>query len=283
MKKKFLALYFDAPSTAFGFESRHDYRGTAPFPTRSAVTGILCAACGVERGDEAFLAKMSALEMVALELPRVVEKRVGGKSRKVRLSASNFLDYHTVGGGYDKDKERDKMQIPRTAADGKPGGTAVSYREYLTDVKFGVIVGGDAETVEALAAKLTDPVWGVWFGRKCCVPASPVFQGVYDDKASAARRLFDLCEIAELPKPEEDTESENEKNAAPNERTYRLIRDAKPADDEAQVLYDVPVTFERSRRGLGEEFKRRRVVVLTRNFDDRETFAEDFGERDADF
>ena len=153
------------------------------------------------------------------------------------------------------------MQIPRTA-DGKVGGTALSYREYLTDVKFGVIVGGDAETIEALAAKLADPVWGVWFGRKCCVPASPVTQGVYGDKASAARRLFDLCEIAELPE---------------NERTYRLIRDAKPGDDEPQVLYDVPVTFERSRRGLGEEFKRRLVVVLTRNFDDRDAFDEEFG------
>lgn len=277
MEKKFLALYFDAPSLAFGFESRHDRRGTAPFPTRSAVTGILCAACGVERGEEAFLAKMSALEMVALELPRVVEKRFDGKLCKVRLSASNFLDYHTVGGGYDKDKERDKMQIPRTA-DGKAGGTALSYREYLTDVKFSVIVGGDAATLETLAAKLTDPVWGVWFGRKCCVPASPVFQGVYDDKASAARRLFDLCEITELPTPEEEAESEDEKKAAPNERTYRLICDAKPDDEETQVLYDVPVTFERSRRGLGEEFKRRCVVVLTRNFDDRETFVEDFGE-----
>ncbi len=270
MEKKFLALYFDAPSLAFGFESRHDRRGTAPFPTRSAVTGILCAASGVERGDEAFLAKMAALEMVALELPRVVEKWKGGKFGKTRLSASNLLDYHTVGGGRDKSDEREKMQIPRTA-DGKVGGTALSYREYLTDVKFGVIVGGDAATLETLAAKLVDPVWGVWFGRKCCVPASPLMQGVYDDKASAARRLFDLCEIAELPKNETDDE-------AKNERYYRLIRDAKPGDEESQVVYDVPVTFERSRRGLGEEFKRRRVVVLTRNFDDRETFDEDFGE-----
>lgn len=260
MEKKFLALYFDAPSMAFGFESRHDRRGTAPFPTRSAVTGILCAASGIERGDEAFLAKMAALEMVALELPRVVEKRRNGKLRNVRLSVSNLLDYHTVGGGYGKDDEREKMQIPRTA-DGKVGGTALSYREYLTDVKFGVIVGGDAATLEALAAKLVDPVWGVWFGRKCCIPASPVLQGVYDDKASAARRLFDLCEIAELPE---------------NERTYRLIRDAKPGDDEPQVLYDVPVTFERSRRGLGEEFGRRSVVVLTRDYD--ADFDEDFGE-----
>lgn len=265
MEKKFLALYFDAPSMAFGFESRHDRRGTAPFPTRSAVTVILCAACGVERDDEAFLAKMAALEMVALELPRVVEKRFGGKLRKVRLSALNFLDYHTVGGGYGRD---DEIKVPRKAETGKPEWkdgkwvSALSYREYLTDVKLGVIVGGDAATLETLAAKLTDPVWGVWFGRKCCVPASPVLQGVYDDEASAARRLFDLCEIAELSE---------------NERSYRLIRDAKPDDDEAQVLYDVPVTFERSRRGLGEEFKRRRVVVLTRNFDDRETFAEDFG------
>lgn len=266
MEKKFLALYFDAPSTAFGFESRHDYRGTAPFPTRSAVTGILCAASGVERGDEAFLAKIAALEMVALELPRVVERRFGGKLRKVRLSASNFLDYHTVGGGYDKS---DEMKVPRKAETGKPKWkdgkweSALSYREYLTDVKFGVIVGGDAATLEALAAKLADPVWGVWFGRKCCVPASPVLQGVYDDNASAARRLFDLCKIAELPE---------------NERSYRLIRDARANNDEPQVLYDVPVTFERSRRGLGEEFKRRQVVVLTRNYGDRGAFDEDFGE-----
>lgn len=263
MKKKFLALYFDAPALAFGVVSRYDRRGTAPFPTRSAVTGLLGAACGVDRDDAAFLEKIAALEILALELPRVVEKKKNGKDCKIRLSASNLLDYHTVGGGFDKAVEREKMQIPRTA-DGKPSGTTQSYREYLTDVKFGVIVGGDAATLDFLAEKLVDPVWGVWFGRKCCVPASPVFQGIYDEKKDAARRLFDLCEIAELRKDE-----------SKNERTYRLVRDARVDEDEAQPIYDVPVTFNRMRRGSGEEFRLRYFVVVTRDYDD--DFGEDFG------
>ena len=38
---------------------------------------------------------------------------------------------------------------------------------------------------------LNDPVWGIWFGRKCCLPASPLYPTV---GGSAAEALSGLAE-----------------------------------------------------------------------------------------
>ena len=49
-----------------------------------------------------------------------------------------------------------------------------TYRHYLLDARFGVLIEGPAALLEEIAAALRNPKWGVWLGRKCCLPASPV-------------------------------------------------------------------------------------------------------------
>lgn len=235
-KTPFLAMFFDAPMQSYGVESLYDRRTTLPFPTRSAVTGILCAAMGIERDDREFLAKMAELTMETLELSR---PSINEKTGKPQISPSRLIDYHTVGGGYDDKNPAQKSHIPRRS-DGKTVGTAQSYREYLIDARFGVLVSGDGGLVERCHRGLVDPRWGVWFGRKCCVPASPIDQGIFECREDAVRHL---CRRAGCEKPR------------------RVVRDAPSFDAGEETRMDIPVTFERSRRGSGGEYLPRRIVI----------------------
>lgn len=243
--EKYLALYFDAPMQSYGVESRYDRRTTLPFPTRSAITGILCAAMGIERNDRNLLSEMANLTIETLELPRFLpleNNRESEDRNKVKeLNTSRMIDYHTVGGGYDKDIPSQRPHIPRKA-DGKPGGTVQSYREYLIDARFGILVSGDDALIERAKSALLNPKWGIWFGRKCCVPASPVAQGIFEQREKAIEHL---CSLAGCKKP------------------IRFVRDASTYAEGEETRMDIPVTFERSRRGSGGEYLPRRIVIDT--------------------
>jgi CRISPR system Cascade subunit CasD len=82
-------------------------------------------------------------------------------------------DFHTVGGGYDRDDPVDKLRIARKASGGV-STTIVTRRFYLEQARFAALIEGDSGILQKAAAALEDPVWGVWFGRKCCLPAAPL-------------------------------------------------------------------------------------------------------------
>jgi CRISPR system Cascade subunit CasD len=82
-------------------------------------------------------------------------------------------DFHTVGGGYDRDEPVDKLRIARKASGGV-STTIVTRRFYLEQARFAALIEGDSGILQKAAAALEDPVWGVWFGRKCCLPAAPL-------------------------------------------------------------------------------------------------------------
>jgi CRISPR system Cascade subunit CasD len=44
--------------------------------------------------------------------------------------------------------------------------------------------------LEHVARALRDPVWGVWLGRKSCLPAAPLLRGLFATEAEAQRALI---------------------------------------------------------------------------------------------
>ncbi len=164
MPQKVLALYLDSPLQSWGYQSRFERRTSLSYPTRSGVIGLLCAAIGIDRRDGERLQRL--------------DKSLGMEIYAFGVS-STLTDYHTVGGGYDR--RLLSQSIVRTA-DGKIGETVQTYREYLQEVRFGVLLRADERLLEELHAALTDPKWGIWLGRKSCVPACPVAQGVMSDE-----------------------------------------------------------------------------------------------------
>ena len=159
-KKTCLALLLDAPMQAWGHASRFERRTTALHPTRSGVIGLIAAALGIDKyapDESAQLDRLALLRIITVTLPR--------RDRRGELPIVRLEDYHTVG---------PLDGIRRASGKVDKDATVQTYRHYLLDARFGVLLEGPSPLLTEIAAALSDPCWGVWFGRKCCLPATPL-------------------------------------------------------------------------------------------------------------
>ena len=189
--KHFLSLRLEGPLQSWGFDSQYNRRNTGLMPTKSAIAGMCCAALGFTRGndkEEKFLAQFSTVRMTAIAIPR--------HGNKKDLPVRRLQDYHTVGGGYDPNDPRECGHITVSAEDGKPrakNGQALAVltrRQYLTDAVFGVLLVGEDVLLSEIATALADPKWGIWLGRKTCIPTAPVLAGLKKNRDDALRLLI---------------------------------------------------------------------------------------------
>jgi CRISPR system Cascade subunit CasD len=168
-----LALRLEGPLQSWGFEDRFNRRKTGLLPTKSGLLGLCCAALGIARGsagEAQWLPRLNSLHCLIVAVPRPSESQL--------LNVRRMEDYHTV-------------QNTRTAEDGNIKNTAIlTQRTYLNDAGFVAFFTGDAGTLEELARALQDPVWGIWLGRKTCIPSAPVFSSLYAAEASALNAVF---------------------------------------------------------------------------------------------
>ncbi len=143
MSQPFTLLFrLDGPMQSWGYRSRFDYRDTSLEPTRSGVIGLICAAMGIGRGDD-------ILKFDKIRMGVCVEKE--GRPER---------DYHTA--------------LNVLKADGSPGGTVVSHRDYLADAKFTIgLQSEDKGLLDTIAAALRNPVWVLFLGRKAFPLAVP--------------------------------------------------------------------------------------------------------------
>ncbi len=219
-----LALLFDAPMQSWGVASKFQNRGTLPHPTRSAILGLFCAAAGAAKGsveEKELLAALAGARITTVEIPR---RAAEGEQR---APLRRMRDYHTVLGTW--------------TADGKPNPNAVvTRRDYLNDARFGVVVSGPKELAARLQRWMEDPVWGVWFGRKCCLPAAPIVRGVFDSCEKALLHLTGGREI----------------------RLFNRVEEAGSFEEGTDSLCDVPLSFgTMDSSSEGRAFAYRRVRV----------------------
>ena len=169
-ESEFLAIRLEGPLQSWGFDSQYNRRNTGLMPTKSAIGGMCCAALGLPRGgdkERAFLESFTKLKMTAIAIPREVD----GNKKLVR----RLQDYHTV-------------QNTRKA-DGKIKDCHITHRQYLTDASFGVLLEGDISLLKKMADALIDPIWGLWLGRKTCIPSAPLFAGLEKRREDALSLL----------------------------------------------------------------------------------------------
>jgi CRISPR system Cascade subunit CasD len=169
-----VALLLDGPMQSWGHASRFERRTTALHPTRSGVVGLLAAALGIDKyaaDEQANLAQFGALRITTVKLAR-------RDTRGRVISIQRLQDYHTVTG------------IRRASGKVDEDATVQTYRHYLLDARFGVLLEGPPALLEKIAAALRDPKWGVWLGRKCCIPASPLLATLPGPAAEAWRQLL---------------------------------------------------------------------------------------------
>lgn len=197
-KTGWLALRLEGPLQAWGVDSQYNRRGTALMPTKSAIAGICCAALGHPRGspgERELLSAFSELRMTAIAGARP-------KGRRVR-TVRRLDDYHTV-------------QNTLTA-EGKTKKSHITHRQYLTDAAFGVLLRGRPQLLEELSRALADPRWGIWLGRKACIPSAPVLIGVFATKEDALRALIGDEPIESFTRQEEVDSFADGKDSLPDQ------------------------------------------------------------------
>jgi len=206
-----LALLLDGPLQSWGFASRFQRRTTGLYPTKSGVIGLLGAAMGLAKGspEEAnWLPKVSALKMTSIVIPRNVPEADG------QLPILRIGDYHTV--------------LETRRASGALNKDAVlTRRQYLLEARFGVIFAGDRSVLERAAAALQDPIWGVWLGRKSCIPSAPVFVALCKSQDAAWKALLRVCKLSA------DTLME----------TFPTVTEVKHFAEGTDSINDQPVSF----------------------------------------
>jgi len=170
--ESYLALRLQGPLQSWGFDSQYNRRNTGLMPTKSAVAGMCCAALGFCRGSDdelEFLVKFGTVRMTAIAIPRI--------SANGELQVRRLQDYHTV-------------QNTRRANGDKNDNCVLTNRRYLTDAGFGVLLEGALSVLKEVADALENPEWGIWLGRKTCIPTAPVFAGMKDNQDDALRLLI---------------------------------------------------------------------------------------------
>lgn len=193
----YLALLLDGPLQSWGFASRFERRTSGLHPTKSGVIGLICAAMGLAKDspeEQDVLPRLRESKMMSITIPR------HALSDGATLSLLRLEDFHTV--------------LDTRRASGKMNPDAVvTRREYLLEARFGIVLEGPKELLVRVEANLKDPIWGVWLGRKNCIPAEPINRGLFDTEARALRKLVgdrattEFTTVTEVNNFEEGTDS----------------------------------------------------------------------------
>ncbi len=197
-ERSFLALRLEGPIQSWGFDSQYNRRNTGLMPTKSGIAGMCCAALGISRGSEEegeFLATFDRLRMTAIAIPR---NRAGRDLLVRRLE-----DYHTV-------------QNTRRASGEINTDCVLTRRQYMSDAAFGVILEGEASVLGDIAAALADPKWGVWLGRKSCIPSAPVLAGLKSSRGDALALLVGDKLLESFTRQEEASEFAQGRDSLPD-------------------------------------------------------------------
>jgi CRISPR system Cascade subunit CasD len=137
---------------SWGTQSRFTVRDTGLEPSKSGILGLLCAALGIDREDDAGLEPLASLRM------------------GVRVDREGLLrvDFHTA-----QDIMKADGDKPKKPKD--PKYSSLSNRYYLADAVFLVgLESKDLALLEKIQTALGKPAWVLFLGRKAFVPGEPV-------------------------------------------------------------------------------------------------------------
>lgn len=243
MGNPYLLLWLEAPLQSWGHDSKFGRRDTLNFPTKSGVLGLLCCALGSGGEQKELLAKFVLLEQTVISFVRTTTKKDG---KTIKHEPEPLLrDFHMIGAGYNLNDPWEKFLEPYKS-DGKArnsdgGGTKMTYRYYLQDAHFAVIMEVPEDMTETLANALQNPVWDLYLGRKNCVPTDFIYRGIFSSQEEAVAQIQCIIQEKKL--------TEN----------FRVLNGDHSATYQGEVftLNDVPIQF-----GENKQYRDRFVTVI---------------------
>lgn len=195
-----LLLQLAGPLQSWGDSSRFVNRNTRQEPTKSGIVGLLAAAQG--RSREENIADLAQLRLGV---------RVDQAGRLTR-------DFQT--------------EVDWRTGKSKP----LTYRYYLADAKFLIVLEGDKDLLSGLAEALRSPKYPLYLGRRSCVPSRPLVVGIQDEKMESV-----LLEHPWLA-------AKWYRKKQPEEVQLAYSRDAQLGEPADEMIRDVPVSFKQHAR-----------------------------------
>ncbi len=237
MRGPYLLLWFEAPLQSWGHDSKFGRRDTLDFPTKSGVLGLVCCAMGAGGKQRELLGKFANLDMTVIAYNRAKQSSDGELQKQSREPL--LRDFHMVGSGFDDQNPWEKLLIPKTSEGKKAvgGGAKMTYRYYLQDMAFAIVLQVPNDMVQTISEALERPVWDIYLGRKSCVPTDFILRGQNISKDDA---LEIADEIAKGKVLIED---------------FRVLNGEH--DGEVITLNDVPIQF-----GENKQYCDRRVTII---------------------
>ncbi|ATL97982.1 type I-E CRISPR-associated protein Cas5/CasD [Aeromonas sp. CA23] len=234
MSQPYLLLWLEGPLQSWGHDSRFGRRETLNFPTKSGVLGIVCAAMGAGGPQTSLLARFADLDMQVHSFAR------RHKNGELAPREPLLRDFHMVGSGYDDKDPWQSLLIPKTSEGKKPNGagTKMTYRYYLQDQAFAVLLQVPADLLTEVAQALQNPTWDLSLGRKTCVPTEFIFQGQFANRDDAQTAALNLAEQKQRT------------------RDFMVIQGATEGG-ELLTLNDVPLQF-----GQHKRYRDRQVTLI---------------------
>lgn len=221
----YVLLWLEAPLQSWGVGSKFGRRTTMDFPTRSGVLGLVLSAMGATGEQKDFLRDFSRTDgqTVISYVPK------DGVQEKL-------CDYQVIGNGYDENDPWSKLNIPVTSKR-KSASTKskLTYRYYLQDAAFAVVMAVPFQHLESVDAALLHPVFDIFLGRKCCAPTDFVYRGIYTNKEDAL-----------------DTGADIARDKGRTER-FRVVDGCVENADDTFFLADVPVQFGEDKRYMDRQ------------------------------
>jgi CRISPR system Cascade subunit CasD len=242
MRNPRLLLWLEAPLQSWGSDSKFGRRDTQTFPTKSGVLGLICAALGAGGEQRALLAEFAALRQTVVSFVRG-KQTAGGIIKQDREPL--LRDFHMIGAGYDLNDPWQALLEPYKN-DGKPrksdgGGTKMTYRYYLQDAAFAVVLEAPPDQAEGIAQALQNPVWDIYLGRKNCVPTDFIYRGIFDNETAALEQADSIA---------------RQKNRMEDFRVLHGSHEGQA--DEVFTINDVPLQF-----GEDKRYGDRQVSVIS--------------------
>jgi CRISPR system Cascade subunit CasD len=168
----YLTMTLYAPFASFGGLAVGERRGSERHPTRSALIGLLGAALGIDRADEA------AQHALAQGY---------GFATQTLASGRLLTDYHTAQMPGARGKRR--FATRREELQAAELGTVLTSRDYRTDALFSLALWPREAApfdLHAIAGALKTPRYTLCLGRKSCPLGLPLAPCITDHPSAAA-------------------------------------------------------------------------------------------------
>lgn len=238
MSNPFLLMWLEAPLQSWGHDSKFGRRDTLNFPTKSGVFGLLCSALGAGGEQRELLARLAPMSLSVISFSRTKQM---GKQPPTKCDREPLLrDFHMVGSGYDYEDPWQKLLIPKTN-DGEAavgGGAKMTYRYYVQDAAFAVVLEVPTDEADIFAEALKNPIWDLYLGRKNCVPTDFIFRDLFSSEAEALEHADFIAQEKKLQKD-------------------FMVVSGEDQNGEVLILNDVPIQF-----GAHKQYRDRYVTVI---------------------